>query len=83
MRKRWLGYAFISPWLLGFLIFTAYPFLASIYFSFTRYDIVSNPSGLVWRTTGRCCTTIPSFGNRSWLRSILRSSPCRSASSRE
>lgn len=45
MRKRWVGYAFISPWLLGFLIFTLYPFLASIYFSFTRYDIVSKP---VW-----------------------------------
>lgn len=43
MRKQWIGYAFISPWLLGFLIFTAYPFLASIYFSFTRYDIVSKP----------------------------------------
>jgi multiple sugar transport system permease protein len=45
MRKRWIGYVFISPWLLGFIIFTAYPFLASIYFSFTRYDIVSKP---VW-----------------------------------
>ncbi len=44
MRKRWVGYAFISPWLLGFLIFTAYPFLASVYFSFTRYDIVSRPA---------------------------------------
>ena len=43
MRKQWIGYAFISPWLLGFLIFTAYPFVASIYFSFTRYDIVSKP----------------------------------------
>jgi multiple sugar transport system permease protein len=45
MRKQWIGYAFISPWVLGFLIFTAYPFLASVYFSFTRYDIVSTP---VW-----------------------------------
>lgn len=43
MRKRWVGYAFISPWLLGFLIFNAYPFFASIYFSFTRYDIVNRP----------------------------------------
>src|SRR5947208_1680656 len=43
MRKQWVGYAFISPWLLGFLIFTLYPFLASVYFSFTRYDIVSAP----------------------------------------
>ena len=45
MRKHWAGYAFISPWLLGFIVFTAVPFLASIYLSFTRYDIVSAP---VW-----------------------------------
>ena len=48
MRKRWVGYAFISPWLLGFLIFTAYPFIASVYFSFTRYDMVSSPHWVGW-----------------------------------
>lgn len=41
--KDWVGYAFISPWLLGFLVFTLVPFLTSIYLSFTRYDIVSPP----------------------------------------
>lgn len=45
MRKHWMGYVFISPWLAGFLIFTAIPFLVSIYLSFTRYDIISPP---VW-----------------------------------
>src|SRR5579864_9114622 len=45
MRKHLTGYAFISPWLIGFLVFTAYPFLASIYFSFTRYNVISPP---VW-----------------------------------
>lgn len=40
-----LGYLFISPWLLGFVIFTAFPFVASIYLSFCRYDVVSPP---VW-----------------------------------
>jgi multiple sugar transport system permease protein len=45
MRKDWAGYAFIGPWLLGFTVFTAVPFLVSIYLSFTRYDIVSQP---VW-----------------------------------
>ena len=45
MRKHLAGYAFISPWLLGFIIFTAVPFFASVYLSFTRYDIVSSP---VW-----------------------------------
>jgi multiple sugar transport system permease protein len=45
MKKSLPGYAFISPWLLGFLAFTAYPFLSSVYLSFTRYDIVQPP---VW-----------------------------------
>jgi len=44
LRKSLTGYAFISPWLIGFLVFTAFPFLASIYLSFTRYDIVSPPA---------------------------------------
>jgi multiple sugar transport system permease protein len=33
------GLAFISPWLLGFLIFTAGPMLASLYLSFCKYDL--------------------------------------------
>jgi multiple sugar transport system permease protein len=44
VKNRW-GYVFIAPWLLGFLAFAALPFLASVYFSFTRYDIVTDP---VW-----------------------------------
>jgi multiple sugar transport system permease protein len=43
-KKGWIGYLFISPWLLGFLAFTAIPFVASIYLSFCRYDVVSPPS---------------------------------------
>ncbi len=39
-RAFWL---FISPWAFGFLAFTIGPIIASIYFSFTRYDIVSRP----------------------------------------
>jgi multiple sugar transport system permease protein len=32
------GFALISPWLLGFLIFTAGPMLASLYLSLCKYD---------------------------------------------
>ena len=39
------GYLFILPWLLGFLIFTAGPMMASLFISFTRWEIVT-PS--VW-----------------------------------
>lgn len=30
--------AFMSPWLIGFGVFFAYPLLSTVYFSFTRYD---------------------------------------------
>jgi multiple sugar transport system permease protein len=33
------GMLFISPWLLGFLIFTAGPMLASLFLSFCKYDL--------------------------------------------
>ena len=42
-RKAIEGYLYISPFLLGFLIFTAYPLLASLYLSFTSYNILSEP----------------------------------------
>jgi len=47
MRKRFrghlAGYAFISPWLIGFLCFIIGPMIASLYFSFTSYDLLSSP----------------------------------------
>lgn len=43
LRQNLVGYLFISPWLIGFLTFAAWPFLRSIYLSFTRYNIVTPP----------------------------------------
>jgi multiple sugar transport system permease protein len=37
------GLLFISPWLLGLLIFTAYPIVMTAYYSFTDYDGVTFP----------------------------------------
>lgn len=37
------GLITISPWAVGFIIFTAFPFFASLYFSFTRYDVINPP----------------------------------------
>lgn len=36
-------YLFIMPWLLGMLVFTCYPVISSLYFSFTEYDIIHSP----------------------------------------
>ena len=43
-RKYLAGYLFISPWILGFIIFTFGPFLYSLYLSFTRYTLVAAPN---------------------------------------
>jgi len=37
-------YLCISPWIAGFLIFTAGPILASLFFSFCNYDVVTPPN---------------------------------------
>ena len=35
------GYIFIAPFVIGFCIFTIYPFFSSLYLSFTRYNILT------------------------------------------
>jgi multiple sugar transport system permease protein len=45
MKRDWTGYAFIGPWLVGFVIFALGPFVISIFLSLTRYNIVTEP---VW-----------------------------------
>jgi multiple sugar transport system permease protein len=42
-REAATGYALISPWMLGFLIWTLYPFMRSLYLSFTEYNIFQPP----------------------------------------
>jgi multiple sugar transport system permease protein len=38
------GLLFISPWLIGFCAFRLYPFLASLYYSFTFYTVLKPPT---------------------------------------
>jgi len=41
-RTLW-GYLFVMPWLLGFMLFTFYPILATLYLSFCDYRVLSPP----------------------------------------
>lgn len=43
-RRYLTGYMFISPGILGFVIFTAYPMVFSAVVSFTKYNLLSPPS---------------------------------------
>ena len=42
-RRNLIGYLFASPWLVGFLLLIAWPFAASIYWSFCQYDLINPP----------------------------------------
>jgi multiple sugar transport system permease protein len=39
-RDTWAAFAFLSPWLFGFFVFTAGPMVASLILSFTDYSII-------------------------------------------
>ncbi len=39
-RAGWLA---IAPWIIGFVVFTLFPFVSSLYFSFTKYDVIHSP----------------------------------------
>ena len=47
-RRLATGLLFISPWILGFIVFRVYPFLASLYYSFTFYPVLRSPRWLGW-----------------------------------
>ncbi|MBC7237222.1 MAG: sugar ABC transporter permease [Chloroflexi bacterium] len=43
VREAVWGVTFISPWILGLIIFTIGPLAASFYWSFTEFDILGSP----------------------------------------
>ena len=42
-QKLKTGLMFVSPWIIGFLVFTLFPVGASLYYSFCDYDILTEP----------------------------------------
>ncbi len=39
-RQVWAGLAFVSPWLIGLGLFTVFPVVASLYYSFCDYSVL-------------------------------------------
>ena len=37
------GYLLISPWLIGFAVFTLFPLISSFLYSLTEYNLLSSP----------------------------------------
>lgn len=49
VRNRWTVLAFMSPWIVGFGVFFLYPLGATIFYSFTRYDLINDPTFVGFR----------------------------------
>ncbi|SBS72087.1 carbohydrate ABC transporter permease [uncultured Microbacterium sp.] len=43
-RNAGTAVLFLSPWIIGFLVFTAWPLIYSAYLSLTDYDVINDPT---------------------------------------
>ena len=55
------GYGFLLVWLIGFFAFTFGPTIASLYLSFTEYDLAKTPHWVGWTNYVRIVTDDPRF----------------------
>lgn len=78
-REARLGYAFISLWIIGFLVFQLGPLISVFYYSFTSYDVFSAPRWIGFdnyeRLFTRDATVWTALGNTTYL--VLVSVPLR------
>jgi multiple sugar transport system permease protein len=70
-RELRVALAFLSPWLIGFAIFFAYPLISTVYFSFMHYDGYNPPNFVGVKNWTYVLTQNPYFwtamGNTLWL----------------
>ncbi|MBX3062717.1 MAG: sugar ABC transporter permease [Anaerolineae bacterium] len=60
-REALVGWLFASPWIIGFLLFTAGPMLFSLYASFTKYNIIRTPEWIGLKNFQQIFTSDPFF----------------------
>ena len=56
-----LGYCMIAPWLIGFLVMFLIPMCISLYYSFTDYNLLSDPNFIGIQNYVRMFTDDPNF----------------------
>ena len=74
-REALFGYLYLSPWVVGFVLFVGGPMVASFFLSLTDYDILSPPK-LVWLTNYRKALTgdklfWPSMGRTFYYAAVV------------
>ncbi|MEM7131885.1 MAG: sugar ABC transporter permease [Chloroflexota bacterium] len=61
-RSFFVGLAFVSPWIIGFLLWTLVPLFSSLRYSLTRYDLLRDPVFIGLRNYVEIFTEDPLFG---------------------
>ena len=63
-RENLAGYLFMSPWIAGFLLLTAGPMIASLYYAFTDYNLFDAPQWIGFDNFSEM------FGDPRWRHSV-------------
>jgi len=66
-REALWGLLFVSPWIFGFVVFSAGPMIASLYLSFTEYNVVQAPMWIGWENYERLFTSDRLYIKSLWV----------------
>ncbi len=67
-RQGRVGLWFVMPWIVGFVLWYAIPMVASLWFSFTDFNLVSNePSRFIWFDNWQRLFTDPAVRQSAWV----------------
>ncbi len=74
-----IAYLFLSPWIVGVLLLTIGPMLASLYLSFTDYDLFTTPNWIGLENFRRLFTEDSRFLAAIWVtvKYVLISTPLK------
>lgn len=78
-ERAGIAYLFLSPWVLGALLLTIGPMLASLYLSFTDYDLFTRPAWVGLENYRALFTDDPRFLTAVWVtvKYVLLSTPLK------
>lgn len=65
-REMLLGFLFVSPWAVGFLVFGMYPIGMSLYYSLCRYDVLRIPQFVGLENYAKLLVEDPYFWTAVW-----------------
>lgn len=65
-REGVMGYLFALPWIIGFFLFTLYPVISSLYYSFTNYNTLQEPAWIGLQNYIIMFTRDPRFWTGLW-----------------